>query len=259
MASSVVSITTSSQVPVISIQRSPLIFLALRMLLLCRRSSNGTRLPRCCRSAAAAPFPGSRRISGPGVCGAFPRRGRAARLAGVPQRGGMLSGLSLGRVGSSHASTGGGAALAAGTCPLRAASRRCSVLSRARCRHGFLDNLSPRGVSACGRGAGRCGSLRGAHPRWSLGGLGPERGSGGGVGAAPRDPAPWEGAAGGAGALAGGCGRRRAGPRGLLRLARGAAVRAAEPRPQTGMTPAPASRAECLPLLPGAVRAAARR
>lgn len=217
MASSVVSITTSSQVPVISIQRSPLIFLALRMLLLCRRSSNGTRLPRCCRSAGAAPFPGSRRTSGPGVCGAFPRRGRAARLAGVPQRGGMLSGLSLGRVGSSHASTGGGAALAAGTCPLRAASRRCSVLSRARCRHGFLDNLSPRGVSACGRGAGRCGPLRASArgpspvvPR----GPRPRAGSGGGVGAAPRDPAPWEGAAGGAGALAGGCaanGRVRAG------------------------------------------------
>lgn len=201
-------------------------------------------LVRLCSRVPAAP-------RDPVSAGLSPGGGRAARLAGVPQRGGLLSGLSLGRVGSSHASTRGGAALAAGACPLRAASHRCSVLSRTRCRHGLLDNLSPRGVSACGRGAGRCGPLRGAHPRWSLGGRGPERGSGGGVGAAPRDPAPREEAAGGAGALAGGCGRRRAGPRGLLRPTGGVAVRAAEPRPQTGMTPAPASRAECLPLAAG--------
>lgn len=95
MASSVVSITLSSQVPVISIQHSPVIFLTLRTLLLCYRSSNATCLPRCCRSAGRASLPGSRRTSRPGASerGAFPRGGRTARPAGVPQRGGMLGAL----------------------------------------------------------------------------------------------------------------------------------------------------------------------
>lgn len=64
------------------------------------------------------------------------------------------------------------------------------------------------------------------------------------------------------GALAGDCGYRRAGPHGLLRPALatgGAAVRAAEPRPETGIPPAPAARGERPPLRPGAVRGAARR
>lgn len=201
MAFAVICLTPSSQVPVISIQHSPVIFLMLRMLFLCHRSSNASFLPGCCRCAGGAPFLGSRRASRPGASerGAFPQRGRAAPLAWFRSGAGCSGpcGLSLRGVGSSHASTRGGAALAAGTCPLRAASRRCSALSRARCRHGLLDNLSPRGVSACGRGAGKCGPLRGALARWSLRGRGPERGSGVGVGAAPRDPTPWEGAAGG--------------------------------------------------------------
>ncbi|XP_041872012.1 receptor expression-enhancing protein 2 isoform X2 [Corvus kubaryi] len=151
MASSVVSITLSSQVPVISLQHRPVIFLTLRILLLCYRSSNGTCPPHCCRSAGGAPLPGSRRTSRPGASerGASPRRG-GGQLDPPGFRSGAgcwgPCGLSLRRVGSSHPSTRGGAALAAGTCPLRAASRSCSTLSRARRRHGLLDNLSPRGA-----------------------------------------------------------------------------------------------------------------
>ncbi|XP_063269617.1 receptor expression-enhancing protein 2 isoform X1 [Prinia subflava] len=148
MASSVISITLFSQVPLISIQRSPVIFFTLGILLLCRRSSNGTRLPRCCRSAGGlrsqVPAPLPDLVS----AGLSPSGARLRDSPGFRSGAGCSGpcGLSFSRVGSSHASTRGGAALAAGTCPLRAASRRCSALSRARCRHGLLDNLPPRGA-----------------------------------------------------------------------------------------------------------------
>ncbi|XP_015497108.1 receptor expression-enhancing protein 2 isoform X2 [Parus major] len=149
MASCGLSYSITSQVPVISTPHSPVIFLTLLASLPSfqqrhlptsllpfrwRGSIPGfpPHLPTCCERARGFPLAGGGQRDSPGF--------RSGAGCSAP------CGLSLRRVDSSHASTRGGAALAAGTCPLRAASCRCSALSRARCRHGLLDNLPPRGA-----------------------------------------------------------------------------------------------------------------
>uniref|UniRef100_A0A8B9CKM1 Receptor accessory protein 2 n=1 Tax=Anser brachyrhynchus TaxID=132585 RepID=A0A8B9CKM1_9AVES len=108
--------------------------LTLRVLLSCRLSSRSPFLQHC--SPPCPPGSPPRSCPGAAASGRF-RRGGAGRRG---LRGGTGSDAAPGLRPCKYR---GGAAPAAGTCPLRVASRRRGTGRR---RHGLLDHLPPRGA-----------------------------------------------------------------------------------------------------------------
>lgn len=139
MASSAVSLTASWSVCHLDWSRFGNI-LTLRVLLSCRLSGRSPFLQHC--SPPCPPGSPPRSCPGAAASGRF-RRGGAGRRG---LRGGTGSDAAPRLRPCKYR---GGAAPAAGTCPLRVASRRRGTGRR---RHGLLDHLPPRGVSAGAEG-----------------------------------------------------------------------------------------------------------